>query len=103
MHAHGMRRPGLHLSRSELSAGAPSLRATDATTAAAKRTTPWCAPSWLAGIACDSGSKTYYPGNTLTAGDGCNQCSCTDYGEVSCTLGLCDPTCTYWRRADHAR
>jgi hypothetical protein len=46
-------------------------------------------------ITCNYGGKTYYPGDTFPAGDGCNQCSCTDYGEVSCTLGLCDPTCTY--------
>jgi hypothetical protein len=50
---------------------------------------------------CDYNGKAYAVGDHFPAGDGCNNCSCGERGEVSCTLIGCDPApdsgpyCTY--------
>ena len=35
------------------------------------------------GITCEHGGKTYQPGESFPAGDGCNDCSCTSDGSVA--------------------
>lgn len=42
---------------------------------------------------CVLDGERYQPGETFTAPDGCNQCSCGDDGQVACTLRLCVATC----------
>ena len=47
------------------------------------------------GITCEHGGKTYQPGESFPAGDGCNDCSCTSDGSVACTLAFCVSGCDY--------
>eukprot|EP00731_Ephydatia_muelleri_P026230 Em0018g330a len=39
---------------------------------------------------CTEGGKTYYPGQSFTASDGCNTCSCSSTGVALCTLKACN-------------
>ena len=41
------------------------------------------------GKVCIDGAKTYQPGATFRAQDGCNSCSCMSDGTVACTLMAC--------------
>ena len=40
---------------------------------------------------CDYNGKAYAVGDKFAASDGCNQCSCSEGGEVQCTLIGCGP------------
>lgn len=40
-------------------------------------------------VSCDYNGRTYYPGDSWTADDGCNTCFCGDNGTIGCTLMLC--------------
>jgi hypothetical protein len=46
---------------------------------------------------CEYAGKRYAVGDSVPSGNGCNQCACTEAGEVSCTLKYCEPAdgCTY--------
>lgn len=46
---------------------------------------------------CDYAGKHYAMGSSFSASDGCNQCSCTDGGQVACTAKACAPNdgCDY--------
>jgi hypothetical protein len=46
-------------------------------------------------VTCTHNGKTYQPGESFPAGDGCNDCTCQDNGLVACTLAYCAGTCTY--------
>lgn len=48
-----------------------------------------------AGVTCSYGGKTYHPGDSFPAGDGCNTCGCDSDGSVGCTLMWCEPGCDY--------
>lgn len=39
---------------------------------------------------CDYNGVAYQPGEGFPSTDGCNSCSCTETGEVTCTLMVCD-------------
>lgn len=38
---------------------------------------------------CEYGGQYWLPGDEFPAGDGCNVCTCTETGEVACTLAEC--------------
>lgn len=44
---------------------------------------------------CEYNGDFYRPGDTFPDGDGCNSCSCTDDGEVACTMISCPKDCTW--------
>jgi len=48
-----------------------------------------CGSSGGGGKTCIYGGKTYQPGATFRALDGCNSCSCMSDGTVGCTLMAC--------------
>lgn len=41
-------------------------------------------------VTCEYEGETYEVGEGFTASDGCNSCSCTETGEVACTLMACE-------------
>eukprot|EP00116_Pleurobrachia_bachei_P012729 sb/3472991/ len=45
-------------------------------------------------VNCVSGGRSYYPGDSFTAEDGCNNCVCTKMGAAACTRKACPRTCT---------
>lgn len=47
------------------------------------------------GTTCEYGGKTYQPGDSFPADDGCNTCSCSPSGGVGCTLMYCSGGCDY--------
>src|SRR5664279_2257891 len=42
-------------------------------------------------IPCTQGGKSYQPGASIPAGDGCNICSCDRGGQIACTTMFCQP------------
>ncbi len=46
-------------------------------------------------VTCEQDGTTYNVGDSFPADDGCNSCSCTDGGEIACTLMACPTTCEY--------
>ncbi len=49
-----------------------------------------CSDSTRSEPTCEHGGKTYSPGQRFPAADGCNTCSCSDTGDVECTLLGCE-------------
>jgi len=47
------------------------------------------------GTTCLVGDKTYAPGDTFPASDGCNSCTCQDDGTAACTLLGCITGCVH--------
>jgi hypothetical protein len=47
------------------------------------------------GASCKVDGKTYAPGDTFPASDGCNTCTCGNDGTASCTLLGCAEPCVY--------
>ena len=49
------------------------------------------------GEGCDYNGKSYQVGEGFPSADGCNSCSCTNDGQVACTLVACPPvkSCTF--------
>ena len=48
-----------------------------------------CTDDWSCGVQCDYGDRVYNIGDTFTALDGCNTCTCTDQG-IPCTEIACN-------------
>ncbi|MBR57523.1 MAG: hypothetical protein CMH54_05615 [Myxococcales bacterium] len=55
----------------------------------------WGCAEDSAPVTCEHAGNTYNAGDSFPAGDDCNSCSCTDSGEVACTLMACPTTCEY--------
>lgn len=43
-------------------------------------------------VSCEYNGQTYGPGEGFPSDDGCNSCSCSENGEVACTLMACEDT-----------
>ncbi|WP_434044278.1 MULTISPECIES: hypothetical protein [Sorangium] len=50
---------------------------------------------------CEYDGVDYRPGDTFPDKDGCNGCSCTEDGDVACTLMTCTQDCV-WKGVTHA-